>query len=138
MDGPSQNVNVAEAEKVSRPPICRAHTHIVGWTEKKQRGGFRNGKEWTREEDAILKELYPTGGRAPCLLAMPYRSPCSVASRIRKLGLKNITYVHMDEPECHDAYMRRQDLVFCKAMEAHPEERPSSYTQLDNAAGSRR
>ena len=116
----------------------------------------RNGLPWTPAEDAIMREHYPLIGAA-VLHLLPGRSRGGMSRRAHCLGLgrngavaeavraalENIPL----RPKClrgcraevgSSEWAKRQDAAFRAAMEAHPEERPSSYTMVENGAGSRR
>lgn len=92
----------------------------------------RTAKPWTDEEIALLRKHYPSCGHATREY-LPSRTANAIRKRASEIGIPRPERKLRDGTntvvDCnhHDEHMRKQDRQFCKAMLAHPEERPSSY-----------
>lgn len=65
---------VERAPRLSKPYIAKAP---------------RDERYWTADEDAIIRQYFPTGGRNTCLAHLgPHRTPSGVYGRAHKLGVK--------------------------------------------------
>lgn len=86
---------------------CQLRAYMLGIGT---RPGHFPGAQWTKEEDAILKEFYPLDGQA-VVQKLPWRSVNAIATRARSLGVKR--YYGPRAPSdvvYYSQYTRRQSL----------------------------
>lgn len=76
-------------------------------------------KHWTKEEDAILAEIYPTQGAQACLTKLTSRTQKSIGIRASRLGLVRIGF----------NWSKQEDDIL---KEYYPTEGPDCYVRLPN------